>query len=59
MRAQLHTLQLVYCPVSNQEAEWIKDDPEVQTCIGQSKLYMIAQGKEAKFVFDFELLDTK
>lgn len=52
MRAQLYTLQLAYCPVSNQEAEWIKNDPDVQSCISQSKLYMIGQREEAKFVFD-------
>jgi hypothetical protein len=38
--------------VSNQEAEWLKDDSGVQDCISQSKLYMIGQRKEAKFVFD-------
>jgi hypothetical protein len=52
MKAQIHTLQLVYCPVSNQEAEWIKDDPDVQKSISHSNLYMIGQRAEAKYVFN-------
>ena len=29
MRFQLHHLELVYPPLSNQEAEWVKDDKDV------------------------------
>lgn len=54
MRVQLNFLRLVYCPISNQEAEWIKNDPGVQSWISQSKLYMIGQREEAMFVFDEE-----
>lgn len=52
MRSQINILRLVYPPVSNQEAEWIKDDPEVQTVISNSNLYMICQRPEAFFMFD-------
>ncbi len=56
MKAQIHALRLIYCPISNQEAEWIKDDSEVQHTIGQSNLYMIAQRAEARFLFNEEEL---
>lgn len=52
MRAQLHTLELVYPPISNQEAEWIKNDNEVIQQIKKSNLYFIAQ--KAKTVFTFK-----
>lgn len=50
MKTQINILQLVYPPISNQEAEWVKDDPEVQEMIGQSTLYMICHRQEAFFI---------
>lgn len=49
MKAQINILKLVYPPISNQEAEWIKDDPEVVAEIKSSNLYMIVQRHESKF----------
>ena len=49
MKVQLNFLKLVYPPVSNQEAEWLKDDPEVREEIQGSNLYMIGQRVEGKF----------
>ena len=46
MKSQINLLRLVYPPISNQEAEWLKDDPEVQECIKTSNLYMICQREE-------------
>ncbi|MNK41019.1 hypothetical protein D3C87_596770 [compost metagenome] len=51
MRSQLHQLELVYPPISNQEAEWIKDDPAVQEQISKSNLYFIGQKPETFFLF--------
>lgn len=52
MKIQLHFLKLVYPPISNQEAEWLKDIPEVQEEIRHSNLYMIAQRHESKFIIN-------
>lgn len=52
MIGQLHKLSLVYPPVSNQVAEWIKNDPEVQEIIHESNIYFIAQRPEMYFIFD-------
>ena len=49
MKAQINFLKLVYPPISNQEAEWIKDDPEVIAELKNSNLYMIVQRHESKF----------
>ncbi|MCW5518484.1 hypothetical protein J1N09_01445 [Aureitalea sp. L0-47] len=51
MRSQLHNLELVYPPISNQEAEWLKSDLEVIERLKQSNLYFIAQKPESKFDF--------
>ncbi|AZB17628.1 hypothetical protein EG352_07530 [Chryseobacterium indologenes] len=51
MRSQLHQLELVYFPISNQEAEYVKDNPEVQELISQSNLYFIGQKPETYFEF--------
>ncbi|MGO9116932.1 MAG: hypothetical protein ACLQPD_04895 [Desulfomonilaceae bacterium] len=53
MKSQINILKLVYPPISNQEAEWIKDDPEVQEQLKFSKLYFICQRAEA--FFDYHL----
>jgi hypothetical protein len=55
MRGQVHDLELVYPPVSNQEAEWIKDDPEVQSAIAYSNIYFIGQKRETFFKFPNDL----
>lgn len=49
MKVQLNFLKLVYPPISNQEAEWLKDDPEVREEIKSSNIYMIGQRVESKF----------
>lgn len=49
MKAQINFLKLVYPPISNQEAEWIKNDPEVVAELKNSNLYMIVQRHESKF----------
>jgi hypothetical protein len=49
LKAQINFLKLVYPPISNQEAEWMKDDLEVITELKNSNLYMIVQRHESKF----------
>lgn len=49
MKVQLNILKLVYPPISNQEAEWLKDVPEVREDLKYSNLYMIGQRAESKF----------
>jgi hypothetical protein len=51
MKAQLHQLRLVYPPISNQEAEWLRtsEDAELWERLRRSNLYMIAQRAEAKY----------
>lgn len=51
MRAQLHYLELVFPPISNQEAEWLKGDADVKAAISNSNLYFIGQRPEALFTF--------
>jgi len=51
MKSQINILQLVYPPISNQEAEWLKDDQEVQEMVRKSNLYMICQRAEAFFTY--------
>lgn len=52
MKTQINILKLVYPPISNQEAEWIKDDPEVRELLEQSNLYMIGQREESTYEID-------
>ncbi|MBW2737943.1 MAG: hypothetical protein JRE64_03645 [Deltaproteobacteria bacterium] len=49
MKVQLNFLKLVYPPISNQEAEWLKDIPEVRAKLKYSNIYMIGQRAESKF----------
>lgn len=56
MKAQLNILKLVYPPISNQEAEWLKDDPEVRELLKQSNLYMIGQRGESSYEINDEKL---
>jgi len=59
IKTQLHKLQLVFHPVSNQEAEWYKKAYDVQEIIkNNSNLYMIVQHKNLKFVFKEYPLDS-
>jgi hypothetical protein len=46
VRSQIHFLELVYPPISNQEADWLWEDPEVRSEVARSKLYMIGQRQE-------------
>jgi len=48
-KGKLSLLQLVYPPISNQEAVWLQNDPEVEEELRASDFYMIAGRKEAKF----------
>ena len=54
MRAQIHHLELVYPPISNQESEWLKNDPESLDWFKRSKIYFIGQRAESKFVLETE-----
>jgi hypothetical protein len=47
----MHTLWLVFPPVSCQEAQWIKNDNGVQERLASSNLYMIAKRMEVLFVY--------
>jgi hypothetical protein len=49
VKTQINILKLVYPPISNQEAEWFKNDPEVVEVLRESNLYMIVQRHESKF----------
>jgi hypothetical protein len=51
MRAQVHRLNLVYPPISNQEAEWLKNDEETVNWVKESKIYFIGQKPECWFEF--------
>ena len=53
-RIQTSRLDLVYPPISNQEAVWLEHDPDVREELRASDLYMIAARAEAKFT-DIEL----
>jgi hypothetical protein len=48
-RGQVSRLDLVYPPISNQEAVWLERDPDVQDELRASNFYMIAARPEAKF----------
>ncbi len=61
-RGQVSRLDLVYPPISNQEAVWLERDPEVQAELRASNFYMIAARPEAKFtdiVMDEENLTAR
>jgi hypothetical protein len=52
MKTAINSLRLVYPPVSNQEAEWLKSDEDVEEMLRKSNLYMIAQRREARFIWN-------
>lgn len=49
MHVMYSTLELVYPPVSNQEADWVKADPDVQDRLRRSDFYLIGARAEATF----------
>jgi len=49
LKLQITSLRLVYPPVSNQVADWLKSDSEVEAVLRKSNLYMMAQRREVKF----------
>ncbi|PHD24376.1 hypothetical protein COF37_13100 [Bacillus wiedmannii] len=50
MRYLLNDLKLVYPPISNQGAFWLRKDKDVREIISSSNLYMIGQRKQLYFV---------
>jgi hypothetical protein len=48
-RGQVLSLHLVYPAISNQEAVWLEQDPDVQEELRANDFYMIAARPEAKF----------
>lgn len=49
MRYLTNYLNLVYPPISNQEADWLSKDKDVRRIVESSKLYMIGQRKQVFF----------
>ena len=56
MKNQMHILKLVYPPISNQEAEWLKDDPDVREMVKSSHIYMIGQRAESSYLIEEDAL---
>ncbi len=52
MNVMVSTLTLVYPSVWNQEAEWVKSDPDVEALIRSSDFYLIGARTEARFEDD-------
>lgn len=50
MSTLICTLDLAYPPISNQEGMWFWEDKEVREYFKKSKLYMLVQRKELKFM---------
>jgi hypothetical protein len=49
-KSKLTFLEMVYPPISNQEAVWLQNDPEVKALLRQSDFYMIGGRAEAKYL---------
>jgi hypothetical protein len=49
-KSKMTGLETVYPPISNQEAVWLQDIPEVEELLRRSDFYMIAARAEAKFL---------
>ncbi|ESZ57104.1 hypothetical protein NL532_29120 [Mesorhizobium sp. C120A] len=49
-KSKLTILETVYPPISNQEAVWLQNDPEVEALFRQSDFYVIAGRAEAKYL---------
>lgn len=50
MKSKVSFLETVYPPISNQEAIWLQNDPEVEALLRQSDFYMIGGRTEAKYL---------
>jgi hypothetical protein len=48
-RVGIHSLKLVYPPISNQEGAWLYSDSDVKALLNSSKLYILAQREELLF----------
>lgn len=48
-KVKVSLLELVYPPMSNQEAVWMQSDPDVVAMLRESDFYMIAGRAEARF----------
>lgn len=48
-KVKVSHLELVYPPMSNQEAVWMQHDPEVEAIARESDFYMIASRAEARY----------
>lgn len=59
MNVMVSTLKLVYPPVSNQEAEWVKSDPDVEALIRSSDFYLIGARTEARFEDEVTIEDGR
>ncbi|WP_375550747.1 hypothetical protein [Rhodophyticola porphyridii] len=57
-KSKVTFLETVYPPISNQEAVWLQNDPEVEALLRQSDLYMIGGRTEAKYLNLFIDPDT-
>lgn len=49
MRYLSNYLNLVYPPISNQEADWLSKDEDVRKIVKSSNLYMIGQREQVRF----------
>lgn len=49
-KSKVTFLETVYPPISNQEAVWLQNDPEVEALLRQSDFYMIGGRAQAKFL---------
>ncbi|MBZ9982457.1 MULTISPECIES: hypothetical protein [unclassified Mesorhizobium] len=49
-KSKVTFLETVYPPISNQEAIWLQNEPEVEALLRQSDLYMIGGRAEAKYL---------
>lgn len=49
MKSMICDLKLLFPPLSNQEADWLKKDKEIQKILSKSNLYMIGQREEIFF----------
>lgn len=49
-KSKVTFLETVYPPISNQEAIWLQNDPEVEALLRQSDFYIIGGRAEAKYL---------
>lgn len=49
-KSKVTFLETVYPPISNQEAVWLQNDPQVEALLRQSDFYMIGGRAEAKYL---------